>query len=114
VPRLFALLLFLVWDSHLSLSKTWERVKIGFWNGKTGSNAFHFHYGERWRDKQFGMAHAINPDVKHVLKLNKLSNGSSKCPFISFFRQQGKSFQDRLPIIPHLSDGAFINAVLLS
>jgi hypothetical protein len=64
----------------------------GFRNGKTRSNVFCFGYGERWRDKKFGTVHAINPDVKHVFKLSKSSNGSSKCPLLSFFRQQSKPF----------------------
>jgi hypothetical protein len=66
------------------------------------------------RDMQFGTAHVVNPDVKRVFKLSKSSNESSKCPLLSFFRQQGKPFQDRLLIVPHLSDGAFTNVVLSS
>ncbi len=55
----------------------------------------------------------VNPDVKHVFKLSKSSNGSLKCPLLSFFIQQGRPFQDRLLDVPHLSDGTFTNAVIL-
>jgi hypothetical protein len=50
--------------------------------------------------------------VEHVFKLSKSSNRSLKCPLLSFFKQQGWSFQDRFPVVPHLLDGAFTNDVL--
>ena len=54
------------WHALNRLNHLPRCLKIGFWNEKTRSNAFRSGYGQRWRDKQFGTAHAIDPDVKHV------------------------------------------------